>query len=346
MRRRSHVRAALRPLPLVLSWTILPALPGCSSKAPEGPPVELTVPTGATFREVVDTLQAKGLVGMPRLFRVFARLRGDDRQVRAGDYAFPSDASWSRVLDDLTVGRVLTEPLTIPEGFTLKQMVPRIAAITGLEEDPVSAVLEADSLGEALGVPGPGLEGYLFPDTYRFAAGAPLQEVLGAMTDRYHEAWTPERVARRQEMGLTEREAVTLASIVQAEARFQEEMPMIASVYRNRLERNYLLQADPTVLYALGGSRPRLLYAAMDSVADDPYNTYTHPGLPPGPIGAPGAAALDAVLEPAETNFLYFVARPDGTHVFSQTLEEHNRAVADARQEWDAYRKEQNAGGG
>ena len=137
---------------------------------------------------------------------------------------------------------------------------------------------------------------------------------------------------------------VTLASIVQAEARTPDEMPVIASVYHNRLARGQLLQADPTVLYALGGHRTRLLFAAMDSVADHPYNTYTHAGLPPGPIGSPGTAALDATLNPAQTDFYYFVARPDGTHVFSRTLAEHNQAVARLRDEWARYRREQGQG--
>jgi UPF0755 protein len=161
------------------------------------------------------------------------------------------------------------------------------------------------------------------------------------MVARYKEVWTPERVALREAGGLTEGELVTLASIVQAEARLQDEMPTIASVYRNRLNRGQLLQADPTVLYALGGARTRLLYAAMDSVADHPYNTYTHAGLPPGPIGSPGLAALDAALSPAETDFFYFVAHPDGTHVFSRTLDQHNMAVAQTRAEWDRLRREQ-----
>jgi len=308
--------------------------------------VKLTVPSGAIFREVVDTLQARGLVTKPRLFRAYARLKGLDREVRSGQYAFMRPTPWSRILRDLTEGRVLTEALTIPEGFTLKQMAPRIASITGLEEDSVLAELTAASAAHDWEVPGPGFEGYLFPDTYRFASGAPLREVLGAMVARYHEVWTPGRIALREAQGLTEGELVTLASIVQAEARLREEMPIIASVYHNRLDRGHLLQADPTVLYALGGPRARLLYAAMDSVADHPYNTYTHPGLPPGPIGAPGLAALDAALSPADTDLYYFVAHPDGTHIFSRTLAQHNRAVAETRREWDKLRREQAQGQG
>lgn len=308
---------------------------------PEGPLVEISIPQGSSFSEVLDTLQTRGLVRQPRLFRVYARLKGADREVRAGPYAFPRPSSWSRLLRDLTEGRVQTQTMTIPEGFTLKQMAPQIATITGLSPELVLAELTAPSLEEVWNVPGPGLEGYLFPDSYYLAEGVPLEEVVAAMVARYQQVWTPERVAKRDALGMTERELVTLASIVQAEARLQEEMPTIASVYHNRLDRGQLLQADPTVLYALGGPRARLLYAAMDSVADHPYNTYTNAGLPPGPIGSPGVGAIDAALSPAETDFYYFVAHPNGEHVFSRTLSEHNRAVAETRREWDRWRREQ-----
>jgi UPF0755 protein len=352
---------------------------GCSPEIPEGPPVEITVPDGANFREVVDTLHTRGLVSRPRVFRLYARVKGDDRRVRSGQYSFPIGVAWSRILEDLTVGRVLTEALTIPEGFTLKQMAPRIAAITGEAEDSVLSRLLDEAAASTLGLPGPGLEGYLFPDTYRFAQGAPLEDVLGALSGRYRVVWDSLSGLFRDSVGgpirgdslgqpipdslgvsaedsppgsgkdslrLTEREVITLASIVQAEARLLEEMPIIGSVYHNRLRLGIPLQADPTVLYALGGGRDRLLYAAMDSVADHPYNTYTHPGLPPGPIGAPGKAAIQAALDPADTDFLYFVARTDGTHIFSRTLAEHNRAVAQIRGEWDEYRRQQREGSG
>ena len=220
-------------------------------------------------------------------------------------------------------------PLTIPEGLRLTQIAPRIAEITGEPADSVLAKLTRIDTG-AFGVPGPGLEGYLFPDTYRFARGVALVEVLEAMSSRYRAVWNPERRARLDSLRMDERELVTLASIVQAEARREEEMRLIASVYHNRLRRGWRLEADPTVLYGLGGWRERLLYAAMDSVAEHPYNTYTHSGLPPGPIGSPGERAIDAALTPADETFLFFVAWPDGSHVFSRTLAEHNRARAEA----------------
>ena len=297
-----------------------------------GPELRLAVPQGASLAQVVDSLAARGIVRSPGLFELYARVRGAAPRIKAGHYAMRAPSSWASVVRRLTRGEVLTEPLTVPEGFTLAQIAPRIAALTGASPDAVAASLTRPGLEEALGVPGPGLEGYLFPDTYLFASGVPVETVVAAMATRYGEVWTPERRARLEASGLTEREAITLASIVQAEARRVDEMPRIAGVYHNRLELGWLLQADPTVLYALGGYRERLLFAAIDSVADNPYNTYAFAGLPPGPIGSPGEAAIDATLAPDDHDFLYFVAWPDGTHVFTRSLAEHNRAVDSARQ--------------
>jgi UPF0755 protein len=231
------------------------------------------------------------------------------------------------MLDQLERGSVQTVPLTIPEGFTLRQIGARIAAFTGDSPDSIRLLLGDPAFVSGLKVPGPTLEGYLFPDTYRFADDLPARAVILALVERYREFWTLERRARLDSLGLTERELVTLASIVEKEARVGEERPVIAGVYWNRLQRGMLLQADPTVQYALGGEpRERLLYADIDSVAGHPYNTYTQPGLPPGPIASPGEAALDASLSPAEVPYLYFVARPDGSHEFTRTNREHINA--------------------
>jgi UPF0755 protein len=210
-------------------------------------------------------------------------------------------------------------------------MAPRIAEMVERPADSVRAWLSDPDAHLPWGVPGPGLEGYLFPDTYRFARGVALDVVIEAMVRRYQRAWTAGRRARLEALEMSENELVTLASIIQAEARRVEEMPTISAVYHNRLRLGYRLQADPTVLYALGGRRDRLLYAAIDSVADNPYNTYTQRGLPPGPISAPGEAAIHAALYPADERYLYFVARADGTHIFTNSLEEHNRAREVAR---------------
>lgn len=312
----------------------------CGGQDGPGEPLDLVVPSGASFQELLDTLQARELVNSPRLFTLYARAKGADREIRSGRYRVSSTASWGELVEAFTRGRVLSTAVTFPEGWTLRQMIPRVAEVAGVPEDELATLLleSGDSLAGELGVPGPGLEGYLFPDTYLFAEGVDPMRVVEAMAQSYQDFWTDARRAQLATSGRSELEVVTLASIVQAEAGNEEEMPLIAGVYSNRLESGWLLQADPTVLYALGGPRDRLLFAAIDSVADHPYNTYTQPGLPPGPIGAPGRAALEAALSPAEVDYMFFVAGPDGGHVFSRTLAEHNRAVAEYRRRQAAQR--------
>jgi UPF0755 protein len=327
------------------------ALAGCGGEPegsePEGPEaVRITVPPGASFQQVTDTLVAHELVGQPTLFRLLARLRGNDRQIRAGQYAVPRGERWVPLLDRLVEGRVVSLPVTIPEGWTLRQIAGRMAQVTEMDPDELQAILEREDGHEEWGVPGPGLEGYLFPDTYSFAPGISPESVIRTMTLRYRSLWTPDRVARAEELGFSEGEIMTLASIVQAEARRVDEMPRIASVFHNRLRIGYPLQADPTVQYALGERRSRLLYRDIDSVADHPYNTYVRTGLPPGPIGAAGEAALDATLHPEGSDYLYFVARPDGSHIFTRTLAEHNRARVEARRLWDRLESERNQDSG
>ena len=306
----------------------------CESGAPARP-VEVTVPRGATLSSVVDTLVQRGVVESPRGFSFYARLVGADRRIRAGDYALTSGQRWSDILRVLTEGPVVMVSVTIPEGFTIADMADRIAKTIGQPVDTIHNRLVDLDAHVPWSVPGPGLEGYLFPDTYRFARGVSLDVVVGAMVKKYKSTWTSERISQRENLGMTENEVVTLASIIQAEARRVDEMSTISAVYHNRLRLGYLLQADPTVLYALGGRRARLLFSAIDSVADSPYNTYTQGGLPPGPIGAPGEMALNAALYPSDEPYLYFVARPDGSHIFTRSLEEHNRARGTVRREWD-----------
>jgi UPF0755 protein len=295
-----------------------------------GDPVRVVIPAGATLSDVADSLSAKDVIGSSTLFKAYARLRRAERRLKSGTYEMETGSSYRSALRRVTRGEMVTVPLTIPEGFRLDQMAGRIARIAGVPVERVAAELESEELGAELDLPGPGLEGYLFPDTYRFAQGVPLSIVIEAMAARYRRVWTPERRARLDALGMTEQELVTLASIVQAEARRVDEMPRIAGVYHNRLNQGWFLQADPTVLYALGGYRERLLYAAIDSVEDSPYNTYARAGLPPGPIGSPGERAIDAALSPEDHDFMYFVAWPDGTHVFTRSLAEHNAARANA----------------
>jgi UPF0755 protein len=299
----------------------------------EGEVVEILVPPGAGALAIGRQLRDEGLVRSPRLFALAARWRGVDSSLKAGRYRVKGGMSWGEILDRIAAGEVVTFPLTVPEGFTLRELAPRIAEATGVDVDSVLRLATDSAFVSVAGVPGPTLEGYLYPETYRFAEGLAPADLLLEMVGRYHAYWTPARRARLDSLSLDERALVTLASIVEEEARVADERPIIAGVYSNRLEIGMLLQADPTVQYALGEPKPRLLFADIERVADNPYNTYTHPGLPPGPIASPGEASLDAALFPADVPYLFFVARPDGSHVFTRTHREHINARNRIRRE-------------
>ena len=326
-----HLPWPRRLMPLVLC-AALGASAACDRGIQqEGEPVRVRVPPGASFAEVTDSLAAKKIIQAPFLFRLYARVLGVDDEVKPGTYAFRPGTGWKSLLEDLRLGRILTYRLVIPEGWDLQRIAPRLASLTGMPAESVLAALADTAQAARFGVPGPTLEGYLYPATYTFPVDAPLDSVLASMVSVYKAMWTPDRRARADSLGLSEREVVTLASIIEKEAKVPEEMPLISAVYHNRLRIGYPLQADPTVQYALGAHRARLLNAHIDSVADHPYNTYRRQGLPPGPIASPSANALNAALYPADVDYLYFVARPDGRHIFTRSLAEHNRAKAAVR---------------
>jgi len=318
---RISMRSTLVLLPLALA---------CSGEG-QGEPVRVRVPEGASFAQVADSLSARDIISAPWAFSIYARAAGKADRVKPGTYAFRPGAGWSRLLDDLVAGRILTFRLVVPEGFDIDDIAPRIAEVSGTSVDSIRALLLDSAFAASMGVPGPTMEGYLYPATYTLPVDTRAESVVETMVESYREAWTEERRAAAQQRGMTERQVVTLASIIEKEARQRDEMPLISAVYHNRLRIGMALQADPTVQYALGVHRERLLYSSIDSVADHPYNTYRRRGLPPGPIGSPSARAIDATLAPADTGVLYFVARPDGSHVFTRTLDEHNRAKASIR---------------
>lgn len=321
------IRAAARAgaaLALVLATA-------CGGGSDDGEVVRVHVPVGASFSQVTDSLASRDIIGTPPLFKLYARFRNATGSVKPGTYAFRKGTSWSQILADLSSGRVLTARLVIPEAWDLRGIAPRIAQATGLDKDSVMYFLTDTAVARRFDVPGPTLEGYLYPATYTFPVAAPLDTIVRQMVGTYKRMWTPERRARAEAIGLNEREVVTLASIIEKEARRREEMSTISAVYHNRLRRNMRLEADPTVQYALGEHQQRLLYAHIDSVAGNPYNTYRHAGLPPGPIGSPSSMGVDAALNPADADFLFFVARPDGSHIFTRTFAEHTRARGTVR---------------
>jgi len=297
----------------------------------EGEIERFVVPRGAAVSAVADSLAAHDVIKWPRLFRLYARFKEVDSSIKAGTYDLSRGSGWARALDAMVEGRVVTVAVTLPEGWAIRQIAERLAPITEIPADTVARRLFDPGLSDSLGAPGPNLEGYLFPETYRFAQGLTVATIAAELFDRYKEVWTPERRTKLDSIGMSERELVTLASIIQSEARWEEEMPLISAVFHNRLARRMRLQADPTVQYALETHQNRLLFRHIESVSDDPYNTYTHGGLPPGPIGSPGLAAIDAALHPAPVNYIYFVARDDGHHEFSRTLREHNQKIREIR---------------
>jgi len=229
----------------------------------------------------------------------------------------------------LNGGRGLINTVTIPEGWTIAQITPALARTLKVPAESVTAAVRDTALLARLDVPNPTLEGYLFPDTYAFPLGTTARQAVREMVYSFERRWKPSWDSAALAMKINRNDLVTMASIVEKEARLPEERPVIAAVYYNRLRKGMLLQADPTVQYALGHHVGRVLY--KDLAIKSPYNTYVNKGLPPGPIASPGVASLAAAASPANVQYLYFVASQDGHHEFRMTLEQHATAVRQVR---------------
>ncbi len=280
---------------------------------------------GQSFSETVTQLQGAGFVSHPERFQYLARLMGDDRRIRAGEYVLYASMSPKEILDTLVRGQALLHKVVIPEGSTLFA-IGRILETAGLvsQEAFLRAAMDP-GLVKRLGLEGQTLEGYLFPETYYFPKGVTAEEVIDKMITHFRSVFTPEMHERANSMDLTMHEVVTLASIVERETGKPEERPLIAAVFLNRLKRDMRLESDPTVIYGMQDFQGNL--TRKDLETPTPYNTYIVSGLPAGPIACPGRAAIEAVLHPSEEPFLYFVSRNDGSHHFSRTLAEHNQMV-------------------
>jgi UPF0755 protein len=311
-----------------LAAVSLAALAACAGE-PHGKPVRVTIPPGASFRAAADSLHRAGLVEFPRIFRIYAKLRGQDRDIKAGTYVLQQGLGWRRLVDALHGGEGLERRITIPEGWSLVEIVPQLARALGYPEDSVRAAVEDTAMLHQLDIPTKTLEGYLFPDTYIFSYGTSPRVAVREMVRRFGEIWQSAWDERLQQLAMSRHDIITLASIVEKEARLPEERPVIAAVYLNRLRAQMPLQADPTVQYALGVHHERVSYKDLE--VDSPYNTYRHPGLPPGPIASPGRASIEAALYPASVPYLYFVAHPDGHHEFRTTFKGHQEARAEVR---------------
>lgn len=310
-------------------------LAGCGA-APEGAPTErVTIPAGASFSAITDTLVRRGILDSPRWFRLAARAGQGDRRIKSGTYDLPRGASAWWILRTLQTGRSVLTRITVPEGFTIAELAALAESELGVPADSVRAAARDTSLLRQFGVDAPSFEGFLRPETYFVPLTVTGRALVRQMAEAFQSAWNPEWDRRAEALGLSRTGFVTLASIVEGEARVADERPVIAAVYLNRLRIGMPLQADPTVQYAIqlrtGARKPRLLLRDYD--LDSPYNTYQIAGLPPGPVGLPGQAALEAVAHPANVPWLFFVASDSGRHEFSRTYAEHLRAIRRIRQE-------------
>jgi len=284
-----------------------------------------TISSGQRFAAVAGELASRGIISHPVKFKIIARRAAADTRIKAGEYLLSPSMSPREVLEKLVSGAVRLHRLTIPEGFTIDQ-IAEVVEKEGLGSAAAfKAAAQNRDTARAHGIAAASLEGYLFPDTYLFPRGTTAKEIVAAMLVRFEEIFTPAWHQRAKKMGLSVHEIVTLASIIEKETGAPAERTLISSVFHNRLKKGMRLETDPTVIYGIEAFDGNLTRAHLAEAT--PYNTYLIEGLPPGPISNPGKAALEAALYPADTDYLFFVSKNDGTHQFSTRFEEHSRAV-------------------
>ena len=287
--------------------------------------VEVKVDRGESFSSVVNKLKDRGVIPNERFFTLWARLLALDKKIHWGVYRFDLPIAPREVLDRMVLGRGLFHRITIPEGLALNEIADLLVREGATSEEKFLQEARSTEILSLLGLEDNGIEGYLFPDTYYFPVSATARDILTAMVEQFQEIFTPMMERQAKKLGLSRHEVVTLASLVEKEAGVEAERPLVSAVFHNRLKQNIPLQSDPTVIYGLEGFTGKL--RRRDLQNPSPYNTYLIRGLPPGPICNPGLSSLRAALFPAHVSYLYFVSKNDGTHFFSETIREHNRAV-------------------
>jgi peptidoglycan lytic transglycosylase G len=289
-------------------------------------PATVAVEEGERFADVAADLRRQGVLRHPWPLVVWARLTRQDRAVHWGEYLITTPLSPLELLARLTGPPDPLHALTIPEGLTLRETLRLLGEAGFGSEESFSCLLDDPTFLASEELPPEGAEGYLFPETYAFPLATPQERILRTMIHQFRDVFGPAMIARAADLGLSEQQAVTLASLIEEETARPEERRLVAAVFLNRLRRGMPLQSDPTVLYGRTDGSRHLTHA--DLLRPSPYNTYTIGGLPPAPIANPGRASLEAAVDPAPVDYLYFVARGDGTHQFSSTLAEHNAAVS------------------
>lgn len=317
------------------AWVVALAAVLMSCRKPEvpgEPKVMVTIPRGATYFQALDSLTARGVITNRDWFSVYARLRGLPTGLKSGIYSFREDESWSHVVSTLKKGRGTEARFTVLEGMMGFEVAERARSWLRIPRDSFRVAVRDPALLRQLEVaPNPaGLEGYMYPTTYVVPVGIKARDLMRIMAQEFVDRWRPEWDERLAELGMTRHEIVTLASIIESEVRYDPDRPYVSAVYHNRLKRGMPLQADPTVVYA-HGRRMRRVWERNLRIRS-PYNTYMNRGLPPGPISQPTDSSIVAALYPAPAGYLYFVAQPDGKHVFSASYAEHLAAIRRARE--------------
>jgi len=285
---------------------------------------DVEIKKGMTVGQIGQVLFRERLIRSPRLLRIFAYLNGTSRRLTAGMHPLSGHMTTWQVLLELERPRDVTADVTLREGLQKGEVAEVLATKLNLDRTVLLSLMNSPDFCKQIGVKAKDLEGYLFPETYRFSVATTEKQVLRVMVEHFKDVFNKRLQKRSKEMGMSIHEVMTLASIVEGEAQVDKERPIIAAVYHNRLKSGMRLQADPTVQYALPDG-PRRLFN-KDYWFDSPYNTYRHGGLPPGPIGNPGRASIEATLFPADVAYLYFVAKGNGGHIFSKTAKEHEAA--------------------
>ncbi len=279
---------------------------------------------GMNLREISGMLEEQGFIRSSLAFILRVKYNGYGRMIRAGEYSLNPSMTPERIMEMIIKGEVVAYNVTIPEGYTIEQIADVLSSAGLIDKGEFLQFVNQYGIEKVYGLNGPGLEGYLYPDTYRFSRGLNEKAIVDTMIRRFREMTAP-YIERIRENGMSLHEIVTLASIVEKETGNPDERPLIASVFFNRLSKKMRLDSDPTVIYGIKDFSGNI--TKRDLSTSNPYNTYVINGLPPGPIANPGIDAIRAVLYPAETDFLYFVSKNNGSHQFSKSLAEHNRAV-------------------
>ena len=294
---------------------------------PQGNPydsVKVTIPKGASLKEVSTTLLNYNIIRNERSFLLAVKTLGYEKDMPAGRFKLLEASTNFEIIDQLVNGIQVNKRVTILEGWTIDVIAEELHEKIGIDQDEFKAASRNELLLWKWGISEKTVEGYLFPNTYLFSEEEDIQDIIGRMINEYKQRITIEFRSRMKELGMEENEIITLASIIEGEAIYDSERSVISGVYHNRLNIGMRLQADPTIQYIIKDSPRRLLN--KDLKIKSPYNTYLNNGLPPGPINNPGIESIKAALYPADIDYIYFVARGDGYHTFSRTKDEHNKA--------------------